>query len=124
MYGREISLAPAYDLVSTHVHDDLSHDMAMSINGMFDSRAPQAIHWRKELDRLGLNERCYAQRLAELADRTERALPAALDRVQARGLSDRRLETIADLVRTRAKVLRALPGLVEGSKRGGGAPRG
>src|SRR5215471_8232073 len=61
-------LAPAYDLVSTHVYDHLTHDMASSINAIYDSRAILPVHWQKEFVRLGLRERLYSDRMNELAD--------------------------------------------------------
>ena len=101
-------LAPAYDLVSTHVYSHLTHDMATSINGIYDSRALQPIHWYKELVRLGLRERFYANRLSELADRVEGAVPNALAWIAASGLRSRIVEDIAALVHKRLAVLRGV----------------
>ncbi|MGH7776906.1 MAG: type II toxin-antitoxin system HipA family toxin [Candidatus Dormibacterales bacterium] len=116
-------LAPAYDLVSTHVYSHLTHDMATSINGMYDSRALQPVHWQKELSRLGLRERLYSERLNELADRVEAALPKALDWIAAEGVRNRITDSIAGLVNKRLAVLRGvreLPAPTSRAERRGG----
>lgn len=118
LYGEEVRLAPAYDVLSTYVYGHLSHDMATSINGMFDGRAIQSIHWQKELIRLGLNERYYAQRLVEVADRVEHVLPTVTAWVDENGLGDRRLRLVASVVRDRARVLRQVHTLPARSPRG------
>lgn len=109
--GSRVRLAPAYDLISTHVYDQLSHDMATSINRMFDIRAIEPIYWQKELTQLGLRQRFYAGRLADLAERIGAALPAALDWINEKELADRRVDAIAQLVRRRLRVLRGISAL-------------
>ena len=112
LFGRDgIRLAPAYDLLSTHVYDQLSHDMATQVGGVYDSRAIQSVHWQKELARLDLNEELYARRLVALADRVEGSLDAARTWIADRGLADRRIEELGQLFLRRAKVLRGIPGL-------------
>jgi serine/threonine-protein kinase HipA len=101
-------LAPAYDLISTHVYGHLTHDMATSVNGMYDSRAFQAIHWQRELIRLGLRERFYAGRLSDLADRIEAAVPHALTWITAEGLPHRIVDAVAAVVHERLAVLRGV----------------
>jgi serine/threonine-protein kinase HipA len=101
-------LTPAYDVLSTYVYEHLTKNMATAINGMYDSRAIQPVHWRREIARLGLNTRLYAQRLADLADRVERALPEARGWVQQRSLSDPRLDRVVELIERRSVVLRAV----------------
>jgi len=102
-------LAPAYDLVSTYVYDHLTHDMATSINGMYDSRGILAVHWQKEFVRLGLRGRLYATRMNELADRVHEALPEALEWIAGKGAQHRLIDSIADLVGQRLSVLRLPP---------------
>lgn len=99
-------LAPAYDILSTYVYGHLTHDMATSINGMYDSRGIQPIHWQKELARLGLRERLYASRLDRLAERVHEALPLAIAWVGEKGGDGRLVESIAGLVTRRVRVLR------------------
>jgi serine/threonine-protein kinase HipA len=99
-------LAPAYDLVSTHVYDHLTHDMATSINGIYDSRGVLPVHWQKEFVRLGLRERLYAARMNELADRVHGALPQAMAWIAEKGAQHRLLDSIAGLVTGRLVVLR------------------
>jgi serine/threonine protein kinase HipA of HipAB toxin-antitoxin module len=59
-------LAPAYDLVSTHVYGHLTYNMATAINGIYDSRGILPVHWQREFVRLGLRERLNAARMNEL----------------------------------------------------------
>jgi serine/threonine-protein kinase HipA len=101
-------LAPAYDVLSTYVYGHLTHDMATSINGIYDGRGIQPIHWQKELARLGLRERLYAERLNGLADRVHDALPRAAAWIAERGGDGRFVESIASLVSRRVAVLQAV----------------
>lgn len=110
-------LAPAYDLISTHVYGHLTHDMATSVNGMYDSRELQAIHWQKELIRLGLRERFYAGRLSDLADRIEAAVPHALTWITAEGLPHSIVDAVAAVVHERLAVLRGVRQLPSTSAR-------
>ncbi len=99
-------LAPAYDLVSTHVYGHLTYDMATSIDGIYDGRGILPVHWQKEFVRLGLRERLYAARLNELADRVDDALPQAMAWIADKGAQHRLVESIAGLVTGRLHVLR------------------
>jgi serine/threonine-protein kinase HipA len=99
-------LAPAYDLVSTHVYDHLTHDMATSINRIYDGRGILPVHWQKQFVRLGLRERLYAARMNEFADRVEGALPQAISWIAEKGAQNRLIESIAGLVTRRLIVLR------------------
>jgi serine/threonine-protein kinase HipA len=103
-----VRLAPAYDLLSTHIYAHLTKDMATSINGMFDPRAIKPIHWRKEIAKLDLSVRLYASRLSRLADRVEGGLSATMGWVEAHSLANRQIEEITALVRERAAVLRGI----------------
>ncbi|TAN35079.1 type II toxin-antitoxin system HipA family toxin [bacterium] len=105
-----VRLAPAYDLLSTHVYGHLTKDMATSINGMFDPRAIQPVHWRKEMAKLDLSVRLYASRLARLADRVEERLSAAVSWIETHSLANRQIERIIALVHERADVLRGIEG--------------
>lgn len=82
--------------------------MATSVNGMYDSRELQAIHWQKELIRLGLRERFYAGRLSDLADRIEAAVPHALTWITAEGLPHSIVDAVAAVVHERLAVLRGV----------------
>ena len=109
LFGRDgIRLAPAYDLLSTHVYDQLSHDTATQVGGVYDSRAIQPIHWQKELECLDLDRELYAARLVALADRVEGSLEEARGWIANRGLADRRIDEIGQLLLRRAKVLRGI----------------
>jgi serine/threonine-protein kinase HipA len=101
-------LAPAYDLISTYVYGHLTHDMATSINGMYDSRALQPIHWQREFVRLGLRERLYAGWMSDLADRVEAAVPDALAWIDGEGLGNRVVDAIVAVVNERLAILRGV----------------
>lgn len=98
-------LAPAYDLVSTYVYGHLTHDMATSINGMYDSRGILPVHWHKEFGRLGLKERLYASRMKDLADRVRAALPQAMAWLEGKGAQEDLIDSIARLVTERTHIL-------------------
>ena len=108
LHRNGLRLAPAYDLLSTHVYDHLTKEMATSINGMFDSRAIKPVHWRKEIERLDLSVRLYARRLASLADRVEKGAPAARAQFEGGSVADKQIEQIIGLIRERASVLRGI----------------
>jgi serine/threonine-protein kinase HipA len=101
-------LAPAYDLLSTHVYQHHTHDMAASINGMYDSRGVQPIHRQKEFVRLGLRERLYAARMNELAERVYDALPQAMTWTSEKGIRHHVIASITSLVTRRLLVLRQI----------------
>jgi serine/threonine-protein kinase HipA len=102
-----LRLAPAYDVVSTEVYRTQGHtlDLAMSIGGMFDSRGVGAVHWRKELAQLELNQKRQGGRLADLAHRTPEALDRARDWVIKRDLYRPRLDVVAGVADKRATSL-------------------
>lgn len=116
----EVRLAPAYDVLSTYVYPHLSVDMATSINNMFDARAIQPIHWRKQLQILGLNQGRYSQRLDDLAERVTDALPKALDWANERGLRHRRIDGVVQLVQARTRVQKGVRDLPSRRIRGTG----
>ena len=114
LFGRDgIRLAPGYDLLSTHVYDQLSHDMATQVGDVYDGRAIQPVHWQKEVVRLDLDQDLYAARLAALADRVEGSLDNARAWIADRGLADRRIDEIGQLFMRRAKLLRGMRGLAK-----------
>ncbi len=109
LHGRGgIRLAPAYDLVSTAAYPQLDPRMATSVNGMFDASGLKPVHWRKWFEQIGLSERRYARRLAELADRVDKSRAAARAWIIERKIDDALLTSVERLVVARAKALRAL----------------
>jgi hypothetical protein len=82
--------------------------MATSINGMYDSRALQPIHWQREFVRLGLRERLYAGWMSDLADRVEAAVPDALAWIDGEGLGNRVVDAIVAVVNERLAILRGV----------------
>ena len=103
-----IRLAPAYDLVSTAVYPHLDPRMATSVNGMFDASGLKPVHWRKWFEQLGVSERRYARRLAELADRVDEGRAPARAWIVERGIDDPLLTAMERLLVARGKALRAL----------------
>ncbi len=106
--GRGIRLAPAYDLLSTHVYGHLDKRMATAINGLYDPERLRPIEWKKGLRRLGLSVDYYAERLSGLADRVEAALPRARERASASHVGDGIVDRIASLVSSRLDALRGI----------------
>jgi len=103
-------LAPAYDLLSTFVYPDLKKEMAVAINGMYDSRALKPIHWKKAFEQLGVSERLYGQRFAALAERVEHAIPQARADLQEWHLGNGTLDQLVALISRRAQALKELRG--------------
>lgn len=103
-----IRLAPAYDILSTHLYGALSKEMATSVAGIFDPGALKPLHWRRWLASLDLSYERYGARLADLADRARTALPDAHRWAQERDIGDRHLKRIDELVAERATRLDAL----------------
>lgn len=111
LHAREgTRLAPAYDLLSTFVYPDLKKSMAVSINGMHDSRALQPVHWSKEFRRLHVSERLYATRFADLADRVQAAIGPARAEVEGWRLGNGTLDSLVALVNERVGMLQKLRG--------------
>lgn len=84
--GRDIRLAPLYDLVSTTYYPELSQTMAMKLGGEYLSNRLQPRHFETFSEEAGLAKRIVVQRVPELAhslldaiDGMEMSNPAALD---------------------------------------------
>jgi serine/threonine-protein kinase HipA len=103
-------LAPAYDLLSTFAYPHLSREMATAINGMFESRGLQPVHWRKWFDQLEVSARLYSERFAAFAVRVAQALPIARKDMQRWKLGNGVLDATVALINERAEALRAIAG--------------
>lgn len=109
LYGQAgVRLAPAYDLLSTFVYGHLSKDMAVAVNGMFDGRALQPIHWKKWFSQLDLSARLYSARFADLANRVEAAIPVARAQLLTWKLANGVLDEVVALIAERVRLLRNL----------------
>lgn len=67
--GREIRLAPLYDLVCTQAYPELSHTMAMKLG---DERHPENMlprNWRKFADEAGFSQPVVLRRIKDMANR-------------------------------------------------------
>lgn len=103
-----IRVAPAYDLLSTHVYGHLDKRMATAINGLYDPERLRPIDWKRGLTRLHLSAGYYADRLSRLADRVEAAIPRAREDAARWDIRDDVLGRIASLVSSHADVLRGV----------------
>jgi len=100
-----IRLAPAYDLLSTFAYPHLSREMATAINGIFESRALQPVHWHKWFNQLEVSARLYSERYAALADRVAKAVPDARGDMQAWNLGNGVLDATVALINERAETM-------------------
>ena len=103
-----IRLAPAYDIVSTHVYPRLTTSMATAISGLFDPGALQPEHWRKWFKSLDLSTQRYEQRLANLAERAISAAPEVRKWIHEQALDHPVVSRIVALIMERAKRLSAV----------------
>ena len=112
LYGkasaRSTRLAPAYDLLSTFIYPELEKSMAVAINGMYDSRALQPVHWRKAFEQLGVSEKLYSERFAALADRILSALEPARAQLAGWHIGNGKLDELVRLIATRSGLLQGL----------------
>ena len=67
--GREIRLAPLYDLVCTQANPELSQTMAMKLGGERDPASVMPRNWRKFADEAGLGQPVALRRIQALAQR-------------------------------------------------------
>ena len=67
--GREIRLAPLYDLVCTQAHPELSKTMAMKLGGERNPENVVARNWRKFADEEGFGQPVALRRIQEMAQR-------------------------------------------------------
>ncbi|MDQ7907745.1 type II toxin-antitoxin system HipA family toxin [Phytohabitans sp. ZYX-F-186] len=78
--GRQVRLAPLYDLASALPYDDMYAPklrMAMRIGGEYRVAALRARHWRRLAEAAGLDPDATVARVDELAARTPEAVKAA-----------------------------------------------
>ena len=67
--GREIRLAPLYDLVCTQAYPELSRTMAMKLGGERDPESVGPKNWSKFADEAGLGQPVALRRIQALAQR-------------------------------------------------------
>jgi len=68
LYGREIRLAPLYDVLSTAYYPELSKKMAMKIGGEYASDKVLPRHFDQLADEAGLAKPMVKRRVRELAE--------------------------------------------------------
>lgn len=85
---KKISLAPAYDIVSTIVYDSGTPYMAMSIDGEYDIRRITRGSFENEASDIGLGIKTAVKRFEDMADRFEAALDAAEKELTDEGFSE------------------------------------
>jgi serine/threonine-protein kinase HipA len=83
-----ITLAPAYDLVSTTYWPILSHTMGMSIGNIYDIDRVDAQAWRDQALQIAVNPRLITQLAQELIPRLIDALPAIIEMTVAAGFEE------------------------------------
>ena len=72
--GREIRLAPLYDLVCTQAYPELSQTMAMKLGGERNAGDVVARNWRKFADEAGFGQPVALRRIHEMAQRVLTAM--------------------------------------------------
>lgn len=72
--GREIRLAPLYDLVCTQAYPELSQTMAMKLGGERNPKDVVARNWRKFADEAGFGQPVVLRRIREMAQRVLNAV--------------------------------------------------
>ncbi len=75
--GRQVRLAPFYDLVSTVYYPELSKDMAMRIGGDYSSDRILPVHFEKLAEESGLAKPMVRRRVPEFAEMILSQLTAA-----------------------------------------------
>lgn len=108
LYRPQPRLAPAYDLVCTHVYAHLTREMGSAVNSMYDAEQLRAVHWRKHFRQIDLSEDLYARRLTELAARVTAAIPHARERIAEWNVETTLLDRIVEVVARRAARMREL----------------
>ena len=108
VYSAQNRLAPAYDLVSSAVYEEVDSDLATSIGGEYKPHLITPEHWRREFARLNLNNDRFSRRLAELAERVGSAIPNTRGWMDARDIKFSKSDAILEIVRARSTVLTAL----------------
>jgi serine/threonine-protein kinase HipA len=89
-----VRLAPLYDLVSTAVYPGLDRKMAMAIGGEYRPDYVRRRHVERFADRTRLGGAAVRRRMLRLAERTRAAAPGTAERIGARPVLERILETV------------------------------
>jgi serine/threonine-protein kinase HipA len=97
--GREASLSPLYDIVSTVYYPELSRDMAMKIGGEYSSQKIVARDFELLAEEAGLGRPLVRRRVPELAD----TVVASLANVE---IAHPTAEKVAALIRERCEKAR------------------
>jgi serine/threonine-protein kinase HipA len=100
-----VRLAPLYDLVSTAVYPGLDRKMAMSIGGEYRPGYVRRRHVERLAEQTRLGAAAVRRRMLRLAERARGEASESVDRIGARPVLDRVLETIDQRARWLASEL-------------------
>jgi serine/threonine-protein kinase HipA len=103
--GRQVELAPAYDLVCTAVYKQLDASQAMSIGGQRDPANLSREHWEGLAEATGIRPRVVLATVEELAAGAPRAAETARVCFEAERGPDPLVEQITRLLQKRARRL-------------------
>jgi len=98
-----VRLAPLYDVVSTAVYPELSAELSLSVGDELDPDAITWIHWSDLAEDFGLNVGAFERVRRELVERVSAEGFRLRDEARAEGWHHPCIDTILDVVATRAQ---------------------
>lgn len=85
---KTVRLAPAYDLISTVIYEDSTHEMAFSIGSKRDVFALKRDSFKKLADSIGISDRMANERFDSVLDRFEEAISGSSKELAEMGFKD------------------------------------
>lgn len=85
---KTVRLAPAYDLISTVIYEDSTHEMAFSIGSKRDVFALKRDSFKKLADSIGISDRMANERFDSVLDRFEEAIAGSSKELAEIGFKD------------------------------------
>ena len=85
---KTVRLAPAYDLISTVIYEDSTHEMAFSIGSKRDVFALKRDSFKKLADSIGISDRMANERFDSVLDRFEEAISGSSKELAEMGFKE------------------------------------
>ena len=99
-------LAPAYDLLSTAIYDDLSEKMAMKIGGKYKPRDVYLRHFHQLVPDTQAAQSVMNRQIKMMSEKMRDVAPALKESLQAEGLLSDVFDEIIAIIEKRSKQLR------------------